>query len=672
MKSLVDNERLTRQCAAESARVPVGRCVSGRISSIPRKVVLTLTTCCILASAAAAEDPEVIVEIDKRQIYEGESFIYNVTLNHMQNPEAPTLDGFDDFIFELQGQKSLDSRQITIINGRRTEVVRRGMLYQYRLTPVKAGQLIIPAPSTVVEGKTITGQAIPVTVIPPQDQDIVLLELAADKRSVYPMQPFTITLTIAVQQLPDRLSERSPLSVQAGSPVQLTVSWLNDQQIPDGLRPQQSWREILEPIVSSSSRRQSDGMQINDIGSQSAFSFFDRSSKTVFLPPSKRTTRTQSDGTAAGYVEYTLQRTFVPEKVGEFRFGAANIKGTFATTLLDDDLQGEDLFAVSKSLTVMVKDVPSDGRPESYIGAIGTFDISADLVPKTASVGEPLTLTVTVFGEGTIADIRPPDIEKIPGIEERFRTYDATEKTAGNGRIFTYSLRALSDDVAELPAIPVAYFDVKKEAYVVLETAPIPLTISAAKQLSTSDIVANRATSGGGDTLEVNDAGLFANHSSLQNLRAVNFSIGRWMTLWIAMIAGYLGLSFGLHRAQRLHADPALLKRRRARSRATESLNAIRNVAGSDENISSDALSKIVAGLIADFTGTSEAGMTSYEATAALSKADIDAELQNRVTRFMDECDAARFGAGSSDSKALLEQCQSLVADLSRELGKRC
>lgn len=633
-------------------------------------IFLLLLVCS--ATATFAQEPELIVEVDRQQVYLGESIIYNVTVNHVENPSAPQLDGFDDFGVELLGQQSLDSQQITIINGRRSEIIRRGMLFQYKLTANRAGKITIPAPTADANGSTISGRAVPITVIAPQDQDIVILECSLDRESVYPLQPFTVSLTVAVKQLPGEYADRSPLSVQAGDPVKLSVSWLSDDEVPDGLEPKQSWREILEPIVSGASRRQSDGMQINEIGSQSAFSLFERSRKTVFLPSSTQTTRQTSSGEDAGYVEYRLQRTFVPQKLGTFRFEAATIKGTFGTGESEQGLSGESIYAVSKPLTVTVKDVPLDGRPESYIGAIGMFAVTADIVPTTASVGTPMTLTLTVAGEGTLADIRPPNIDELPGITDRFRTYDATEKPISNGRVFTYSLRALSEDVTELPSIPVAYFDVEKEEYVSLATPAIPLTITAAQQLATSDILASEPSVAGGKQLAVSEAGLFGNHTSLQTLRATNVPLKQWITLWIMLIAAYLAVSFGIQRKQRLQADPALMRRRTARGRAKESLKTIRQAAGTDNKVSAEALSKVVAGLIADFTGTSAAGMTSSDATVALEQFAVDEDVRRRVVALMDQADAARFGVASATDSAIAQDCEQLIADLGRELERRC
>ncbi len=634
---------------------------------------LACAACLLCAGVATAQEPELIVEVDRQEIYQGESFIYDVTLNHIENPSPPSLDNFDAFQVESLGQQSLNSQQISIINGVRSEVIRRGMLYRFRLTPTKSGRQKIPAPEVEIDGEKIVGRELTVNVVAPEDQDIVLLEMAVDKPFVYPLQPFKLTLTIAVKQLPGAAADQSPLAVQGNDPVRLTLPWMDDDQIPDGLKPKTPWNQILQPLLSRSSRRETDGMRINNFGTQSAFAFFGRERTTVFLPDSKPTTRPNSDGDEVGYVEYTLERIFIPQKIGEFRFAPANMKGTFGTEFAGSRLKGEDIYAVSNPVIVKVKDVPPDGRPASYIGGVVTFDVSADVAPRTASVGDPLTLTVTIHGEGTIGDLRPPVLETLDGFTDKFRTYEATEETVGNGRVFTYSLRPLSENVSQLPPIPVSWFDVDKEQYVVEQTEPIPLTISAAKQLSASSIVASSGSGNeGGNSLEVNDTGLFANHTSLKDLRAIQFSASRWLSIWGTMIVGYIVLNFGIRHRQKMHSDPAILRRRNARSQATESLKAITAAAGDESRVSPDALNKIVTGLISDFTGFPQAGMTSHDAGQHLATVGIEPDLARRTVDFMQSCDAARYGAGAADSTSLVASCRQLVDELGRELNKRC
>ncbi len=615
---------------------------------------------------AHAQAPEIIIELDRQEIYEGESVLYRVTLNHVENPTEPDLAGFDDFQIAKLGEQSLDSRQITIINGVRSEIVRRGRQYNYRLTPLRTGSLTIPSPSAEIDGEVVTGREVALRVIPPDDQDTAILEVMVDRDSVYPMQPFTITLTLAIKALPGALADRDPLSVQPDPPV-LSVPWLDDEQVPDGLEPARSWREILEPMVS----RRGHGVQINNIGSSSVFSLFGREA-TAFRPEPQQTTRTDKEGNDAEYWEFRFARTLIPRKLGDYNFSPVTLKGTFATDTQNGQLVGSRVFAVGSGATVNVQDVPLEGRPESFIGAVGNFEVSSQLAPRKARVGDPMTLTLTVKGQGSLEDARPPEIASLAGVEGVFRTYEATEETKGDSRRFTYSLRPLRSDASEFPSIPVSFFDVEEERYVTIGTDAIPVEISDAEELSDSEIVAARGDESTPAALQVSEGGVFANDSDLKSLRNQTIHPGRWLGLWAGLILCYVAATTLIGRVQRVWDDPALIRRRAAPARARK---ALQNIVDSGDSLDSqahcEALHRVVAGLIADFADVPEAGLTPRDAKHRLDELGVEDGLRERVFDFLNQCDAARYGSAADDVARLQQDAHSLVESLETELRNK-
>ena len=77
-------------------------------------ILLTCLSLADMAADVAAQDPELIVEIEKQEIFEGESVLYRVTLNHTENPTAPVLDRFDDFQVTALGAQSHPKEQMEI------------------------------------------------------------------------------------------------------------------------------------------------------------------------------------------------------------------------------------------------------------------------------------------------------------------------------------------------------------------------------------------------------------------------------------------------------------------------------------------------------------------------------------------------------------------------------
>ena len=622
-----------------------------------RSLLLATIVC---ATPAWAQDPQVIVQVDSQEIYEGESILYRVTLNHVDAPRPPVLEGFDDFRVESLGDQSLNSTSITILNGRRTEVVRRGQQYNYRLYPLRSGTLAIPAPTALVGNKTLKGRSITLRVIPPQNQDTVILEMSTDRNSVYPMQPFQVTLNVAIKDLPDRIAKTNPLSVQQTPPA-LQVPWLNDDQIPQGLEPEKDWRSILEPSLNARGQ----GFQINNIGQSSAFSLFGRQA-TAFRPKPLRTRRKDKKGQSTGYWEFRFSRTFVPRKVGSFEFGPVTAKGTFATNVKGDRLIGEKMYAVARTLAVVVKTVPSAGRPDSFVGAVGQFEFGSSLQPTQANVGDPLTLTLTLTGQGTLEDAVPPDLKHIPEIAEAFKIYEATTETEGNTRRFTYSLRPMQAGRSEFPAIPISYFHVEREQYVTVRSPAIPIEIGESERLSNDQIVATpgRRTSDA-RSLQASQGGLFANDANLRALRDESVQPWQWTLGWSGMIGCYVLATLAIGHVRRIKGDPALVRRRAASGAARQAIHrALAQRKAGNEDAGCRQVRDGFAALVADVTDTSAEGITPGDVETRLRDLGISSELAQTTRQFFESCDAQRYGAASDQAGPLLQQAESLLEQL--------
>ena len=616
-------------------------------------------------SPATAQKPELIVEIEKQEIYQGESILYRVTLNHVEQPTEPELASGADLRVTKLGEQSLDSQQITIINGVRSVVVRRGRQYNYRLTPLRSGELVIPAPTAQVGNDTLTGRVVSLRVVPPADQDTVLVEFSVDRVRIYPMQPFRLALTLAIKELPGDYADRDPLSVQSEAPA-LQASWLDDQRLPEGIRAERSWREVLEPMTS----RRGNGVQINNIGSSSVFSLFENRA-TGFHPSPQRRRRKDAMDNETGYWEYRFERTFIPERVGAFDFAPVSLKGTFVTGLRNQRPVGERIFALSKGVAVTVQDVPLAGRPDSYIGAIGRFSLRGQITPVAARVGDPMTLTLVVSGEGALAEARAPQIATLPGIDGRFRMYEATEESQQNARRFTYSLRPLQSDISEFPAVPVSFFDVDQERYVTLLTDPIPLEISAAEVLTDAEIMSAAAPDAEArpSDLQRHEGGIFANElAALGNDRVRS---DRWLGLWTGLVAGFVSLSLVIGRVRRVRQHPDRQRRKSAYPRARAVLKEASDYAQQgDHRAVCECLSRAVTGLVADYVNHRQAGLAPRDVAQRLEEIGVADRIRQPVRVLLDKCDALRYGVGREDVERLLREADQAVVDLFDELKK--
>jgi hypothetical protein len=76
-------------------------------------------------------------------------------------------------------------------------------------------------------------------------------------------------LTVAVKALPEPVADRNPVTVLRRLPA-LSIPWANDDSLPAGIHPELSWQKWL-----GAWQNDRGGFSVNNVGAQSAFSFFD-------------------------------------------------------------------------------------------------------------------------------------------------------------------------------------------------------------------------------------------------------------------------------------------------------------------------------------------------------------------------------------------------------------
>lgn len=648
-------------------------------ASIATSRVLLYVVAASLASqlatptSAFAQAPEVTIEIGRDKIYEGESVRYRIFVNHIEKPAEPKLVGFDAFNVQPAGTQAVNSSSVTIIQGRRREIVRRGIVYDYILTPKQTGELQIPAPIVEVDGESLPTKSLKLSVVAAEDQDVVILEMTTSHASVYPMQPFEVALKVAVKPLPDPASDRDPLAVQ-NPLVQLAIPWADDEALADGVQaktPTGRW------LAAMSNR--TGGFSIN--GRESSRSLFGGGFGGFFddlpegyRPTPKRVARSTANGRRMQYWEYTFTREFVATKIGNYQFGPATVKGTFGTrTNTRGELQGEPVYAFAKAVSVNVKDVPLDGRPDSYSGAVGRFDIGADISPQVAKVGDPMTLTLWLRGTGTLENALAPKLEEIDGFARLFKVYEATEETRGDSRVFTYSVRPKGVGTNEVPPVEMSYFNVDQEKFVTLRTDPISITVTEADRLADDEIAISGSTQSKSTSVETRADGIFANVTDLQQLRDETVHPDRWFF----SLGGLTGLFFVValvtQHWQKRQSDTSLQRRRGALAEARRRLQAaIAKLADGSLRDGAEAVSAALLGLVADVTDTPHGVLTTADAISKLRELEINDEVVAQVQRVMQSCDDARYGASGDTVQGLSESAKLAFDSLAQAMkGQR-
>ena len=132
----------------------------------------------------------------------------------------------------------------------------------------------------------------------------------------------------------------------------------------------------------------------------------------------------------------------------------------------------------SQPIPVIVEALPTQGKPESFSGAVGDFDVTSTLDQNTVPVNQPVTLKIHFEGRGNAKLIDLPPLNLPQGIE----LYD-TKKEAKffrDGRSyknFEVLLIPREAGTVTLPPVAVSIFNPKTGKYVTSQTQAHQLVV---------------------------------------------------------------------------------------------------------------------------------------------------------------------------------------------------
>lgn len=129
-----------------------------------------------------------------------------------------------------------------------------------------------------------------------------------------------------------------------------------------------------------------------------------------------------------------------------------------------------------------IKRLPREGELPGFTGAIGTFLLEPPVLStNVVRAGDPLTMTVTIKGQGNLTRLVPPrqsplkDWQTFPPLADQSPSPVIQQRGSAQ---FIYTLIPMTDRVSATPSIPFCYFDPVRKAYVDLTIPPVRLKVT--------------------------------------------------------------------------------------------------------------------------------------------------------------------------------------------------
>jgi hypothetical protein len=219
---------------------------------------------------------------------------------------------------------------------------------------------------------------------------------------------------------------------------------------------------------------------------------------------------------------------------------------TFASSLGRAHDEAVTLHASARPLEI--KALPIAGQPAAFSGAVGRFEMRASVKSDTVHASDPVTLQVTVQGQGDL------DRVELPGVASSadWKAYPATAKTeapvAGKrlGRkTFEQTLVPMHGGRLTIPPVTLAVFDPVAGRYAAIETAPLTVTVEGAPEAAPA--AESMAASGLAPSVEVS-AATPATAPAPDSLSVSPRTVGLRLAPALAVLLGAVALRLGRRR----------------------------------------------------------------------------------------------------------------------------
>lgn len=190
----------------------------------------------------------------------------------------------------------------------------------------------------------------------------------------------------------------------------------------------------------------------------------------------------RSDQQTTRYAEIINGRQYVVTVTDVYLTPIRSGRLIIEATLIDipETVFNDAAFLQTEAIALDVQALPQPA-PENFDGAVGQFTTEVSVNETTVTLGEPVTLTYRVRGNGNLEQIPAPDLvvpegwRAYPNPSEYFELERGTITISE--RRFEWRIVPDQTGTHEFPAYAFTYFDPQTETYKIAETLPFSIDV---------------------------------------------------------------------------------------------------------------------------------------------------------------------------------------------------
>ncbi len=326
----------------------------------------------------------------------------------------------------------------------------------------------------------------------------------------------------------------------------------------------------------------------------------------------------------------------------------------------------------SEPIKITVKPLPAQNQPSDFTGITGRYSMSSSIDTLETEQDQAFTVKYMIRGNGNIEALTLPS-PKFPNSVEVFEP-KISKKVDNKGRqikgliSYEYVLIPRRSGKIEVPPLSISYFDPNLESYRRIKSERYRVNVkphdrafgSSDNGLSKEEI-----------SLLGEDIRFITRESGTWRLRRSTFlsSVWFWLLNLIAFLIFISSVGFRWW-TDKLETNITFARRRRAWNSAQTKIKEAESIMNSEMDESFyTSLDHAIVGFISDRLGLPKSGIGINEIRDKLGMKNIDSDIVEKVSAFINDLSLARFSFQSMDesrNKSLIQDCKSLLSMLGR------
>lgn len=418
----------------------------------------------IACGIASAEDMRLEASFERGQVSPGNPIYLNLTFFGAQDVQPPIVSGVDGITIRYVGPAT----RITVVNGR----VSKSVTHSYLVMPLREGTFEIGPFSVKYNGTVYNAPAV---------------KLNVGGGGAVSRVPVGMSSAAVQQQQSGPSGSSGPVFGGASSGAGKSAPYKGDKVfLVMSVPKNQIYVNETVPLVLK--------LYVDDVGLRD-IEYPLLESKGFSTAEWSEPQKTEESYRGQMYGVLVFKRDISGIKEGEYTLGPAKLgckmvvrkdpqrqSSFFKRSAFDNDDFFSDIFRryetypidlESNPVAMTVLAFPEEGKPADYQGAVGDYRMEVKVDPVKVKVGDPVTVRMTISGEGNMDTITAPKME----IGEDFKSYEPQVTKKGTTKIYEQILIPKTTKVKEIPGVSFSFFNPRKGKYETITKPPVKIEV---------------------------------------------------------------------------------------------------------------------------------------------------------------------------------------------------